>query len=174
MSKLNDDLLNDYVDNILSSSKVNEINKIINEDETELSRLRAHKFVHQTLKEIPIEEAPKNISQLVMSKITETISFDSQASNFFKIVIGFFVIIISALLIYSFQVQIETEGNTSFQFFERFLHSLSTVLPNLPNIFSNSSITIIGSALIIILFIASFYMVESHFHFKKKLDHFSK
>ena len=174
MNKLNDDLLNDFVDNNLSASKVSEINKIIQEDENELIKLRSHKFVHQTLKEIHVDDAPHNFTQKVMSKISETVSASYETGYFFKFVIATFVLIITGLLIYSIKVPAETNEKLSFQFRNEIMNKFINSLPSLLGYFNSSSVLIIGSALIIVLFVASFYMMESHINFKKKLEHFSK
>ncbi len=174
MSKLNDEMLNDYVDNNLSLSKISEIDESIKSDNNELMKLRAHKYIHQTLKEIPVYEAPLNFTQKMMSKISETVSITYEANTFFKVMIGIFVTIISGFLVYSFEVASKSNSSIPFSFKNDVLDRIVAVFPSISALFSSSTVVLVGSGLIIVLFFASFYMIESHLNFKKKIGHFSK
>jgi hypothetical protein len=97
-----DNILNKYLDNELTIQEIEELSKLINEDEKFKIKLDVQKFVHNTLYNIPIKFAPNGFTDLVMNKIVDKLSDRYRKYYLFRGVISVFTLLLIVVLFWFF------------------------------------------------------------------------
>lgn len=176
MSKLNDDLLNRYIDNELDAVSMNEIKKVLDEDEESLKKLKALKSVDHSLREIEIYPAPEGFTEKVMRTIiSKSKSAIAKPGYFFISIVSIFLFAITVVLIAA--LRFSGEKSETVQQVNPLDESLKFVKENLPllqNFFGSDNFLMIGIVLTVILLVSGFFMLESHKDFKNKLNSASR
>ncbi len=95
------DILNKVVDNELNRQELDEVNELINTNEEFKTKIIAHKFVHNSLTEIPLKYVSDNFTELVMNKIVGKLSERYNKNYLFRGVITIFVLLL-VILLYGF------------------------------------------------------------------------
>lgn len=176
MSKLNDDILNRYIDNELDSTEINEVKKILDEDEESWKRLKALRSVDSSLKEIEIYPAPHGFTEKVMRTIIgKSKSAIAKPGYFFISIVSIFLFTIAVVMIAALRLSGEKSGTVEqVNPLDESLKFVRENLPTLQNFFSSDNFLMVGIVLTVILLISGFFMVESHKDFKNKLNSASR
>ncbi|MBI1936597.1 MAG: hypothetical protein HYS25_00585 [Ignavibacteriales bacterium] len=176
MSKLNDDILNRYIDNELDSTEINDVKKVLDEDEESLKRLKALRSIDRSLREIEIYPAPHGFTEKVMRTIiSKSKSAIAKPGYFFISIVSFFLFAIVTVLIAA--LKYSERGTAQVTQTNPLDDSVKFVKENLPllqNFFSSDNFLMVGIVLTVILLISGFFMVESHKDFKNKLNSASR
>lgn len=169
MKELTDEMLNKLIDNELSSSEIDELHKLIKQNDEFLSRAKAHQMVDSVLKNLRIENAPENTTEIIMEKITKSILYKERKNGFFKFVMGTFAV--SILLVIGFVISSASSGqeNSGTQF-ESIRTYMLEILSRISFPINNEILSIITSALTVIILISGYFIFEQHRSFKQKLD----
>jgi hypothetical protein len=169
MKKISDEILNKLIDNELNSSEIDELHKLIRENDELLGRTKAHQMVDSVLKNLKIENAPENTTDLIMKKISESIISKERKNGFFKFMMGAFAVsIISVIgfLIFSIPTKKVSPETQLYAIKNNILEFLSGI--SFP--INTELLTIIAASLTVIIFISGYLIFEGHKSFKQKLD----
>lgn len=175
MKKITDEILNDYIDNLLNSASIQELKTELEQDEDSIKKLKALKVVDSSLKNIDVIPAPEGFTNRIMSIITRgSKKAASKVSYFFISIIGLFTLLIFTVLGIAFNILAESipssENGSSINKISEYMIQFTSMFQNF---FKNQNITTIGITLTILLLISGYYLLESHREFKDKLKNFS-
>jgi len=169
MKELTNEILNKLIDNELNNSEIDELYHLIKQNNELQGRLKAHQMVDSVLKNLKIESAPENTTKLIMAKISANILVKERKNGLFKFFMSLFGIII--ILILGFILFSEPTGQ------EIIIPQLSSVKNYFGKIFSIFSfpintkvISIISSAVTVIVLVSGYFIFEQHRAFKNKLN----
>ena len=171
MNKINGEILNRLIDNELTSSEIDELHKLIKEDDEQLSKTKAHQLVDNVLKKMEIDIAPAGVTELIMDKIATSVLKKERKNGFFKFVMGGFIA--TTVLVIGFVLNSRNESNSD----SSSLHFLDSITDKVLNYFSelslpiNSNLLLIISSVLTIIVLTSGYVIfEQHKSFKQKLN----
>jgi len=169
-----DDILNKLIDSELS---INEINKVksLNESNPEFNiKLRTHQFVHNSLFDIKVIEAPKNITEKVMKNILSKVSVKYQKSYFFRTVIS--ILIVSLLTVFFMIVFYPANQNYTSEtdsLFNQMTQMIEPILNKFSNFFLGETFKSIGGLISVIILLSFYFIIHTHKEFKQKINDFS-
>ena len=171
MNKITDEMLNDYIDNQLDASAINELKHSLNEDEESLKKLQALKTVDETLHDIEVYAAPNNFTERVMEKLLKQVkSIDPKKNYFFAGIISVFGLIITAVLIAVWNAAAKQDPSSgSVKTFETAKNFMNEYATSLGNFLHNNQLIFAGGFLTVMLFLSVVLLLDSHKSFKNKL-----
>ena len=171
MSRITDDMLNDYIDNELNSDSIDELKNKLNGDEEAVKSLKALRIVDETLKNIEVHPAPSNFTERVMNKVlTGAKSLKPKFSYFFVSIISIFFLTIVGISAFVFNLAGSTSSsNKNLQVVESAKKFISENSNWVNSFFSNDKIVLVGGLLTVILCLAGIFVLDSHKSFKNKL-----
>lgn len=180
MIRQKDELLNKYIDNELDSNELNELNQMISEKPGITDELRSMKIVDNTLKEMELINAPEGITAKIMDAINRSAkTVKKKVPYLFYSVVTFFSIGILGLVGYGASLSTgessalsETINNTSKNILNE-TKLIDNSIGFLSKILKSKDIYYIGIAIILLLLISAFIIIESHRQIKNKIEHFS-
>lgn len=174
MKKLTNDLMNGYIDNELNQSEIDLVNKIITENPDQLKQLKAHQFVDQGLKKLDVDKAPSNLTQIVMEKISNSISVKNQKPYFLYGVLSVFGIgILSSIIYLALLIPSDkTESLHSRPLFDKVSLFFGNVSSSMNMVFESSNVITIGLALTFVLIIGFLFMLSYQKQVVEKLNSF--
>lgn len=175
MSKLTDEILNKYIDNEFSASELREIKEAVENDEDALKRMKALRTVDDLLRQIEVEEAPKNFTEQFMKVLgSASKTVKPKVSYFFVTVVTILSIGVIGVTLLAFH---SVEKNNTQSSIEPYIDQIKDFFTKnfsfSGNIIDNNIVTLIGGVLSLILLISTYFMFESHKNFKNKLDNIS-
>lgn len=169
MKKRTDELLNKYLDNELDSAELNEFTSMLENDENVVKGLKAMKAVEQSVKQIEFENAPADITSIVMRKIASAGSV-KRSNWFFWVVVSVFLIAIAAVTYYSVQqYQPSPEGIGAGKTVETVKTFFGEQAKAVNSLLKGADIKFIGTVLSLLILIAGYFIYETHRNFKNKL-----
>lgn len=172
MKKISDELINKYLDGELSGQELREFNELLQNDEEALNKLKVHKYVDETLRDIPVEKAPDNIKLSVMQKLKPNFKAKKLTNSFFYAVVGIFSVMILGILGYALK-DISFAGGDS-MITERISESvnklLSGKLDSVMSLFTSNEFMLAGASVTLILLLVTYFIFESHKDVLKRLD----
>lgn len=167
-----DELMNDYIDNSLSTEKINELNSIMEKNEIALKKLKALRFVDGVLKNIEVFPAPENITEKVMKLIFEKSSKIKRSVNKFMVSVFSFLTLI-LLAICSVGLWIVIKESSSISVSDKLNDFLKKGISFVNNYMNNNLFLLIASSMTLITITALYFIIESHKDFKNKLKNIS-
>lgn len=171
MKKLNDEILNKYIDGELDAAEISELKNLINENPEQLRILKAHKLVDETLPALEIYPAPHNFTERMMNIIYDSAGHvRPKVSGFFIGVVSVFVASILGTLFYSLSaVPASAPNPTVSEYVDKGESFLKSFLSGFSGFVGSENMTLLGGALTVILLISGYFLFESHKKFKDKL-----
>ena len=173
MKKLTDDILNRYVDGELTNSEAAEMFDLIKNDDDALNKLKAHKMVDRLLRDMEVYQAPRLLTDNIMSRINKKFSKKAESSNFIKIILSIFCLLIIGTLGYFFSLarneNISASGE-DISFVNDIKNFLLGIDIEYSLIFQNNLILYIGIFLTVMLLFSALFLFDSHREFKQKLQ----
>lgn len=171
MKKLDDELLNKYIDGELDAETVEGLKKLISEDPEQLRILKAHKLVDETLARLEVHRAPVNFTDRMMKIIYENIeTVKPKVNSFFIGIVAVFLAAIMGTLLYSLSI---VSGSPASPRFSEYMNRGESILKNFTTGFTtfigSDSMTMLGGALTVILLVSGYFLFDSHKKFKNKL-----
>jgi len=169
MKKLDETIVNKYLDNELNAAEISSLKDYLNEDESLLDEFRIYESVHHALKSLSHETAP-DISDAVMARVGKK-SMVSDAKILNLVVLFFSTGIIAGfgylLFLYGIDTGIKIpEINPSLV-----EGVISTVSIYTSEIFNNNVITFVGMALGFIALSLVYVLYEHHKQIKSLVQH---
>ena len=173
MNKNYDELYNKFIDNELSNEEIEKIKSLAKADKKFNKELKIHKFVHNSLFELPLVKAPFDITTKVMEQIVNSIAEKYKKNYFFRVILAIFGIIflITIIMIFQSTENIQNDSSTIllFEYFKPYIQNIISQINSLFN--SNFLKTMIGLfSLIVLLFF--YFTIDDHKKFKKKLNQY--
>ncbi len=170
MKKNYDDLYNKFIDNDLTNEERKKIEVLLKTDKNFSLALKAHKFVHNTLFEIPIIRAPFDITSKVMEQILNDISEKYKNNYFFRvIVVVFFVLFLITILVF---LQSKNNVQQSTEFFEMIKPYIQSFVQQIKILLQSNLIKPLGSLFSLIVFLILYFTVNEHKKFREKIKQF--
>lgn len=167
MKKLNDELINKYIDNELNSEELKEFTNQINSDAEAIQKIKAVKLIEDTISKSEIIPAPANFTDKLMTSINGNISKVQTDSKFFKMIISIFSILIVGIFATTFAT-VSWENSEVTSKIKNFVDGVS--FDGVSKLFQNENILMIGGGIIVILGFSILFIYESHKSFKHKLN----
>ena len=164
------DIVNKYVDNELSSKEINQIDELFNSDENFKKTLSTHKFVHDSLYDMPLKVTSNGFTELIMNKIVHRISDKYKKNYAFRLVMAFFSIflMVSLFLLFYFLGSldfVQTASSTANNYAEKIIPTISYFTDFVKtDIFK----TVTGLISFIVL-VAFYFNLNSHKEMKNRL-----
>lgn len=172
MKKVNDELLNRYIDDELSVNEIDELEKELAVNPDLVDRLKALKMTDMVLKNMEHDSAPKNVVNRIMQKI-ESVSSVKNQKPYFLYGIGAFIAVI-ALAVIGIVISLIPAESVDSSPIEPFMDKVTIAVSENASIISevlqNPVILLIGASLTLISLIAAYYLFDSHKSFKKRLN----
>ena len=170
MSRITDDMLNDYIDNELNSSSIDELKNNLSNDEEAVKKLKALKIVDENLKELEIYPAPSNFTERVMNKVMlGAKSLKPKLNYFFVSIVSIFLVTIVGISIFVFDVVGRTAASDNdLKITESVKKFIIENSGSFNSLMSSDKILLIGGLLTVILFLAGIFVYDSHKSFKNK------
>lgn len=167
MKKINDELINKYVDNELTPEEIKELNYLLDTDKDALDKIKAAKFVESTISGSDWISAPGDVTSKIMSAINSNVKFVKNDSRFFKAIITIFGVLISSLMFFAFFAL--PGGKTEYtESIREFISKLS--FDRFISVLQNDNFLVIGGGVVILLIFSVLLLMESHKNFKNKLN----
>ena len=171
MSRITDDMLNDYIDNELNSSSIDELKNNLNNDSEALNKLKALKIIDESLREMEVYPAPSNFTEKVMNSVlTHAKSLKPKLSYFFVSIVSIFFLTIVGISVFVINIAGKTKSTgKDLQIVESVKKFIGENSGSVNSFLSNDKIVLVGGLLTIILFLAGIFVLDSHKSFKNKL-----
>ena len=171
MNKITDEMLNDYLDNELDNSSVEELKNKLNEDEKSVKKLKALKIVDESLRDLEIYPAPSNFTEHIMNVILAGVkSIKPRMNYFFVSIMSVFALCIAGVFVLVANTEVKSDSTHSnvqiFEFVKKFVGEHAAPLISFLN---NDKILLVGGILTIILILTGLFVFDSHKNFKEKL-----
>ena len=167
-----DELMNDYIDNSLSTEKINELNKILEKKDNELKKLKALRFVDEVLKNLEVYSAPEDITEKVMKLISEKSNAIKRSVNKFMVSVFSFLTFI-LFTICSVILWIVVKESSSINLSNELNAFLKKGISFINNYMNNNLFLLITSSMTLIIISTLYFIIESHKEFKNKLKDIS-
>jgi hypothetical protein len=173
MINLNDEILNKYIDNELSSVELAEVKAELNKNEEALIRLRALRLVDSSLRKMEHETAPENFTEKIMQALANVPkTLKPKGSYFFALIITIFSIGILAIFIAGFRMT-DTANNETLPAVTSLNQAKNYIDKNINVLLAfltNQNVLFVLSMLSLILLVAVYFSIESYKSFKNKLN----
>jgi len=167
-----DELMNDYIDNSLSTEKINELNKILEKNDNELKKLKALRFVDEVLKNLEVYSAPEDITEKVMKLISEKSNAIKRSVNKFMVSVFSFLTFV-LFTICSVILWIVVKESSSINLSNELNAFLKKGISFINNYMNNNLFLLITSSMTLIIISTLYFIIESHKEFKNKLKDIS-
>ena len=166
-------IANKYVDNELNSKELNEVEELLSTNDDFKKTLSVHKYVHESLYEIPQKLAPNGFTELLMTKIVNRISDKYKKNYWFRGVIAFFSLFLAATLFLFFYFLgslefVQSASSTVNNYTEKIIPTFRHITE-----FVKTDIFKTVTGLISFIILVGFYFnMNSHKQLKNKLKEF--
>jgi len=168
---LSDEILNKYVDNELSAEELSEVSEHISNCPECLSKLKAQRVVEHHLKRLESFSLSNNFSNLVMMKINASVSYKPKKSYFMRIIFSFFAASCLAVLVFIFANMPDVSGSGEYsKMFDQFSEFINGVFSANQKIFSQKTISLVGTMLTVILIVSGYFIYDYHKRFKNHIN----
>lgn len=163
-------IVNKYVDNELNKQEIDNVNGLIDKDEEFRNTLSVHKYVHESLYDIPLKLAPNGFTELLMNKIVHRISDKYKKNYAFRAVIAFFSVflMVSLFMLFYFLGSLEivqTASSTASNYTEKIIPTISYFTDFVKTDIFKTVTGLIG----FIILVGFYFNINSHKELKNRL-----
>ncbi len=175
MNKINDEMLNRYIDNELDSEELSELKTELEKNSDAVTRLKALQTVDNSLRQMQNDLAPQSFTEKLMSKIQSVAqSAKPKVSYFFISIISIFSVGIVSLLIFAIEgMKTEDAKSNLDPVFQQVKEFAGKNLGFIEIMFKTNTILLVGAMLAVIMLFTAYFTFESHKNFKNKLNSIS-
>ena len=167
MIKLDDDILNKYIDGELDSSLAQQIKIQLESSLEDMNKYKALLFVHNELRGLPVEEISPNFTANLMLKIQRSLKSRKEQNFFVVSVLSLFFLISVGIIGYLLANYIFTAEPGSSDFLTQLTQRSEDFVTLLRNFFSKGNVSIIGSIFSFVILISGYFFYESVKHSKQ-------
>jgi hypothetical protein len=169
MKNINDDLLNRFLDNELSSEEKNLVKNEIEKSDSLKKRYEALLITHSLLKNIQPDSTSLDFGKMVMQKISKRGVVESQQKKLLLLVVSFLGVIILGIVGYLFYQIFNTihlsETNNAISTYSNTIRDYFSVL------FGKKNLSVLGSVLSFIMLVSGYFLYDYRKHSKKNFSH---
>ncbi len=168
-----DELYNKFVDNELSNKELEKINELMESDEKFRIGLKTHKFVHNSLFDIPLVQAPLEITSKIMGQIASSLSDKYKKHYFFRVILAIFGIsfLISIIMFVMYSANIPNSSE-SFGFLELIKPYTKNIIPQISKMLKSDLVKSIGGLFSFIILLIFYFTINEHKNFKDRINQF--
>jgi hypothetical protein len=165
-----DELINKYIDNEINQEELNEINELIKTEDKFSTLFSVHKYVHETLYQMPLKKAPFSITEAVMSKISSKLSEKYRKNYYFRFVIASLgsILFITLFLFFYFIGDLAL-FNDAAELTSRYSDKILTPFSYLMDIFNSNIFKTVSGLLGFIILIIFYFNYNTHKQLKDTL-----
>jgi hypothetical protein len=165
------ELLNKYIDNELDTNELNQVEELVKSEKNFSSQLSIHKYVHETLYQVPLKKAPSNITEMIMRKIAGKISDKYKKNYLFRFVIATLtsILILTLFIFFYFLGDLEifkSASEISFNYSNNILPSISY----LKDMFNSDIFKTITGLLGFVILLLFYFNYNTHKQLKDTLN----
>ncbi|MCB0744882.1 MAG: hypothetical protein KDC67_13320 [Ignavibacteriae bacterium] len=168
-----DELINKYLDNELSNAELESVNVLLKSDNEFKTKFATQKYVHENLYELPVHEAPIDISEKIMSKLVSKLKSKYQKNYFFRGVITVLsIVLITVLFMFFFylnDLKFIQDAPSATNYIKNYTRPAFAFISKL--IASEIFRTVSGIVGFIIL-LSFYFVLNSYKDFKDRINHF--
>jgi len=171
MNPIDDEILNQYIDGSLESTKLNEVKEQLMNSDIDKKRLGYLQVVHNELSKIKTFQTSAAFTDLVMSKLGKKFKVRKEDRFFILSISSLFLTLCLAIIIYLF-INIITDSSATSSVLQKadyYFSYLMQFTENARNIFSSKYISIFGSIISFGLLTLIYFLYEEHKLVKRKL-----
>lgn len=171
--KNHDELINKYLDNDLESAEINELNDLVKQDSNFKMNFITQKYVHENLYDLPVQSAPANLAESIMSKILGSISVKYKKSYFFRIILSIFLLlIVASLFIFFFYALNLPAVQHSTTIVENTKNVFEPIFDMVNKVLTSEYFKTVSAAVGLIILIAFYFTLNSFKSFKDRLKQY--
>jgi hypothetical protein len=167
MIKLDEDILNKYIDGELDSSLAQQIKIQLESSLEDMNKYKALLFVHSELRGLPVEEISPNFTANLMLKIQRSLKSKKEQNLFVISILSFFFLISLGIIGYLLANYIFTAEPGSSDAITQLTQRSEDFVTLLRNFFSKGNVSIIGSIFSFVILISGYFFYESVKHSKQ-------
>ncbi len=173
MKIITDEMLNNYIDGLLSGPELKEVEEAVKNDPELLEKLRALHFVDRELKLMEAAPAPEKITEKVMNAVSVTKK--KRINVFFISSVSFIATLFAATLgaIIFFSNKGVESGSESFNVITNVNKYFSLDFSFLKNFTASNNLMITIGGLSFILLVFFYFILNSHKAFKDELKRYT-
>ncbi|MBK8945305.1 MAG: hypothetical protein IPM32_08560 [Ignavibacteriae bacterium] len=168
-----DELINKFLDNEIESTELNEFDNLVKTDSNFKMNFVTHKFVHENLYDIPIQIAPENITESIMSKIFNSISVKYKKSYFFRGIVSLFILmLITSLFLfffYALNIPFVQNSLSNVKESKNFIQPFFTILNK---VLTSELFKTISASIGFIILLSFYFSLNSFKDFKNRMKQF--
>ena len=167
------ELVNKYVDNELTVKEIENVNELINNDQNFKKLLSTHKYVHETLYQIPQKFAPNGFTELVMDKIVNRISEKFKKNYFFRFVIATIgvILIVALFFFFNFLGDLGIVQSTYYQV-NNYTYKILPIVNDITSFVKTDIFKIVTGMLSFIVLLGFYFNLNLHNNFKKQIKEY--
>lgn len=168
-----DELINKYVDKELTIKEIEEANKLLSNDNKFNEMISVHKFVHETLYQIPHKFAPDGFTDVVMKRIINRISEKYKKNYFFRIILATFGILFIVTLFFFFYFFTDLAFvQSSYKVANNYTSKLLPILNSITQFVKTDIFKIVTGMVSFIVLVGFYFNLNLHNNFKKQIKEF--
>ena len=167
MIKLDDDILNKYIDGELDSSLAQQIKIQLESSPEDMNKYKALLFIHNELRRLPVDDVSPNFTANLMLKIQRSLKSKKEQNLFVISILSFFFLISLGIIGYLLANYIFTAEPGSSDFLTQLTQRSEDFVTLLRNFFSKGNVSIIGSIFSFVILISGYFFYESVKHSKQ-------
>lgn len=169
MKNINDDLLNRFLDNELSSEEKNLVKNEIDKSGSLKKRYETLLITHRLLKNIQPESTSLDFGKMVMHKISKRGVVEYQQKRLLLIILSFLGVIILGIVAYLFYQIFSTiqlsNTNDTISIYSNTIRDYFSV------IFGKKNMSVLGTVLSFIMLVSGYFLYDYRKHSKKNFSH---
>lgn len=169
MKNINDDLLNRFLDNELSSEEKNLVKNEIEKSDSLKKKYETLLITHRLLKNIQPDSTSFDFGKMVMQKISKRGVVESQQKRLLFIIISFLGVLILGIVGYLFYQIFNTiqlsDTSDAISIYSNTIRDYFSV------IFGKKNLSVLGSVLSFIMLVSGYFLYDYRKHSKKNFSH---
>jgi anti-sigma factor RsiW len=163
MKKLNDEILNKYIDGELDQASLQEVNDILSNSFEDRKRLQALLAVHNGLKKLKEENVSENFTYTVMNRLRLQKKSYKEQKTFVLVVSSIFILLILGIVgtVVYIGLSQPSEAESSVNYSQYMIGFVQSVVSVISQIFTSKGISIFGSVISLGILISGYFFFES-------------
>ena len=167
MNKINDDMLNKYLDNELNENERNQLKIMINDSSEAGKNYESLKQIHNILKSSELETPSQAFTGLLIKKINSQKLRSKKQKYFLFSILSILGVIILGIVVFVFVQVLSSTGNATDQVVNEYSYDVGNYFTK---IFGKQNISIFGSILSFVMLLSAYFIYEFQ---KRSKNHFS-
>jgi anti-sigma factor RsiW len=171
MRKLNDEILNKYIDGELDYSTLQDVNNVLLDSVEDKKQLQTLLAIHNGLKKLEEEHVSENFTNIVMNRLRLQKKSYKEQRTFVVVVSSIFMLLIIAVIgtVIYFGLSQSSNAERSISYSQNIIKFMQSVVLLMSQIFTPKGISIFGSVISLGILISGYFFFESLKATKQKI-----